>query len=139
MADQDAIRDPAEEWRDGLEQKCLRFQRCAACGHAWLPPREDCPQCWSPDWAWRDASGDATVVSWVVYHVAFDPRFKDRVPYNVALVELAEGPRMITNLVEMPADRDLTGQRATMIFEQDFGRWLPRFRLSEGGGGRRQA
>jgi uncharacterized OB-fold protein len=85
----------------------MTFQRCAECGHAWLPTREECPKCWSPDWRREEASGEAKVVSWVVYHTAFDKRFAERLPYNVALVELAEGPRMITNLVEIPAGADV--------------------------------
>lgn len=125
----DDIRDPAEEWREGLARKRLRYQRCAECGHNWLPPREDCPECWSPKWDWKDASGGATVVSWVIYHTAFDPRFKDRLPYNVTLVDLDEGPRLITNLTTMP-EGDITGRRATLVFEEDFDRQLPRFRLA---------
>jgi len=71
------------------------------------------------------------VVSWVVFHIAFDPRFKDRTPYNVALVDLDEGPRLVTNIIDMPADEDLVGRRVTLCFEEDMGRKLPRFRLAE--------
>ena len=125
----DEIRDPAEEWRNGLAGKRLCYQHCTECGHNWLPPREDCPQCWSPDWEWREAGGGATVVSWVIYHTAFDPRFRDRLPYNVTLVDLDEGPRMVTNLTTMP-EGNITGRRATLVFEEDFDRQLPRFRLA---------
>ena len=125
----DTIREPAEEWREGLAAQKLTFQKCSACGHNWLPAREDCPECWSPEWAWVEAGGGATVVSWVVYHVAFDPRFKDRVPYNVTLVDLDEGPRLITNLTEMP-EGDITGRRTELVFQEDFDRQLPRFRLA---------
>jgi uncharacterized OB-fold protein len=45
------------------------------------------------------AGGTGRLISWVVYHVAFDPSVADRLPYNVAVVELDEGPRLITNLV----------------------------------------
>ena len=44
---------------------------------------------------WEEASGEARVVSWVVFHTAFDEAFKERVPYNVAVVELKEGPRLV--------------------------------------------
>ncbi len=126
----DTAPTPVEQRRALLDAKRLAYQHCAACGNAWLPAREDCPRCWSRDWEWRDASGEATVVSWVVYHVGFDPRFKDRVPYNVAVVELAEGPRMVTNLID-PPEGDPIGRAARVEFQHDLGRWLPRFRLTE--------
>lgn len=123
---------PAEIYRAALEEERLTFQRCAACGHAWLPARTECPSCWSPDHAWEAASGMATVVSWVVFHVAFDPRFKDRTPYNVALVDLDEGPRLVTNIIGIPDDEDLVGRRVVLCFEEDMGRKLPRFGLADG-------
>jgi len=123
---------PYEAHRAALESKRLTFQHCKACSNRWLPPREDCPRCWSPDWEWQEASGTATVVSWVVYHTAFDKRFADRLPYNVALVDLDEGPRMITNLVNLPGGEDVIGRRAVVLFEEDHERTLPRFRLEDG-------
>jgi uncharacterized OB-fold protein len=77
----------------------VEFQRCRACGRAWLPAREACPECLSPAWDREVSSGSGRLVSWVVYHTAFDPSVADRLPYNVAVVELDEGPRLITNLV----------------------------------------
>ena len=126
---------PYDAYRAALEARRLTFQRCRACASAWLPPREECPRCWSPDWDWEAASGRATVVSWVVYHTAFDKRFADRLPYNVALVDLDEGPRMITNLIDIPAGADVIGRRAVLVFEEDFGRHLPRYRLAGETGG----
>jgi len=88
-----------EPYWQGLARGELRFQRCHHCGHAWLPAREECPQCLRADWAWQAASGRAKLVSWVKFHIAYHPAFKDRVPYNVAVVELEEGPRLVSNLV----------------------------------------
>ena len=86
-------------WR-ALEHGRLEFQRCTPCGHAWLPPRSECPRCLSPDFQWTAASGRATLVSWVVYHHGYHPYYAARLPYNVAVVELAEGPRLISNVVD---------------------------------------
>lgn len=83
---------------DALRDGHLMVQRCT-CGHAWLPARKHCPECLSPDPDWERVSGKGTLLSWVVYHVAYHPAFKDRLPYNVALVQLDEGPRMITNII----------------------------------------
>jgi uncharacterized OB-fold protein len=85
------------EHREALAAGRLTFQRCAD-GHAWLPPRDRCPTCLSAAWTWEDASGRARVISWVVYHRAYHPAFADRVPYNVVVAELDEGPRVITNV-----------------------------------------
>lgn len=96
VPDIDGINSPL--W-DGLKQGRLQFQACA-CGHAWLPPRSLCPQCLGDDWAWREASGRGRIISWVVYHVAYHPSFKNKLPYNVSIVELEEGPRLITNILD---------------------------------------
>ena len=77
----------------------LEYQRCRSCHGAWLPRREACPSCLSTAWSFERASGRGRVVSWVIYHKAFDPSFADRLPYNVAIVELDEGPRLITNVL----------------------------------------
>jgi uncharacterized OB-fold protein len=121
---------PADEYRAALEEHRLTFQRCGDCDHVWLPARADCPNCWSPRYRWDEAGGQATIVSWVNFHVAFDSRFKDRTPYNVALVDLDEGPRLITNIIDIPSDQDVIGRRVTLVFENDAGRELPRFRLA---------
>lgn len=92
----DALSGP---YWDALEQGRLTFQRCRRCGHAWLPARAECPRCLHADWARETAGGEARLVSWVVYHHAFHPAFAGRLPYTVAVVELAEGPRLISNLV----------------------------------------
>jgi uncharacterized protein len=77
----------------------LEFQRCRECSAAWLPPQAQCPNCWKAAWDWEPASGSGRLISWVIYHRAYHPAFIDRLPYNVAVVELKEGPRVLTNIV----------------------------------------
>jgi uncharacterized protein len=89
----------SQPYWDALKQGRLTFQRCSQCGHSWLPARAECPECLRAEWAWTTASGKGRVVSWVIYHHAYHEAFKERLPYNVALVELDEGPRLITNIV----------------------------------------
>jgi len=84
---------------DSLRQGRLSFQTCRACGHAWLPARTECPHCLAADSHWVAASGRAKVVSWTVFHIAYHKAFENRLPYNVAIVELEEGPRLISNVV----------------------------------------
>ena len=87
-----------EPYWKGLEGGRMMFQRCAN-GHAWLPARDECPHCLSAKHAWEQASGRGKLLSWVVYRTAYHPAFKDRLPYVVAVVELDEGPRLMTNIV----------------------------------------
>lgn len=84
---------------DGLDEGELRYQRCGRCANAWLPAREQCPRCLSQDIGWQASTGRGRLISWVTYHQAVHPWFADRVPYNVAIVELEEGPRLITNIL----------------------------------------
>lgn len=112
-----------------LEQGILTFQRCAACNAAWLPPRGECPECLAADWRWESASGRGKLVSWVVYHVAYHPAFKDRLPYTVAVVELAEGPRLISNVIGAADPESLRiDQGLRLVVEHEHGFALPRFR-----------
>jgi uncharacterized OB-fold protein len=110
-----------------LAEGRLLLQACA-CGHVWLPPREACPACLEARWTWQAASGTARIKSWVVYHTAFHESFRDRLPYNVALVELDEGPRMITNIL---ADNARLSAQARVRFvpSREGDRTLARFEL----------
>lgn len=113
-------------WR-ALREGRLVIQRCA-CGHAWLPARTECPACLAEDPPWVPASGRGTLYSWVVYHTAYHPAFADRLPYNVALVELEEGPRLLTNIVAA-ADDLVAGAPVELSVEWQDDTALARFRI----------
>ncbi|WP_225440251.1 Zn-ribbon domain-containing OB-fold protein [Amycolatopsis eburnea] len=86
---------------DGLREREIRIIRCAACGRAQFPPRSACPSCHAPGpFAWERASGQATIWSFCVFHKAYLPPPAPQPPYTVAVVELAEGPRLVTNIVD---------------------------------------
>jgi uncharacterized OB-fold protein len=87
--------DTAPYW-EGAAAGELRIQQCTACGEHYFYPRPFCPLCGSSEVVWRVAAGTATLVSYVINHrpiPASDP------PLVIALVALAEGPRMMTNVV----------------------------------------
>ena len=86
------------EYQHALENGRLIYQHCDHCGYNWLPPREQCPECLGDNWKWLDAAGTGRLISWTIYHIAYHSDFADRLPYNVALVELDEGPRLVTNI-----------------------------------------
>lgn len=87
-----------EHYFEGTALGELRIQRCASCGTAFFYPRSGCPHCGSTDVVWERASGRARLHTYVISHRAA-PGFEDQVPYAIAVVELAEGPRMMTNVV----------------------------------------
>jgi uncharacterized OB-fold protein len=122
----DALNAP---YWEALDDGRLMFQRCFACANAWLPPRHECPRCLHDAWAWELASGEARLVSWVVYHTAFHPAFKDRLPYTVAIVELVEGPRLISNIVDIDDPEKLAIDQVLLLtIEREGGMAIPRFR-----------
>lgn len=84
---------------EGCKEQQLSFQRCSHCGQVRWPPSVICPLCHSSQMEWIVASGKGRVYSFAVYHVAFHPAFHDDIPYVTAVVELAEGPHMLTNIV----------------------------------------
>jgi hypothetical protein len=84
---------------DGTRAGELRLQRCDACSHSYFPPRPFCPKCASRKVSWYKASGRASLYSYVIHHRPV-PGFTP--PYSIAVVELAEGPRMMTNIVGCP-------------------------------------
>ncbi|MEW2610753.1 Zn-ribbon domain-containing OB-fold protein [Streptomyces sp. NPDC047880] len=90
---------------DAAAEGRLLIRRCGACGRAHHYPREFCPHCWSEDVSWETASGRATLYTWSVVHRNDLPPFRDRVPYVAAVVQLAEGPRMMTEIVGAQARR----------------------------------
>lgn len=120
----------AEPYWSGLKQGRLLFQRCRKCTQAWLPARECCPRCLSPEVDWVESAGRGKVVSWIVYHTAYDDAFKDRVPYDVTLVELDEGLRMLTNVVDGQAGKALkVDARVKLKIEAEGDLALARFEL----------
>lgn len=105
-ADQDLVEitDINRPYWEAMADGRLSFQQCGDCGHRWLPPRAECPRCLSSDRHWLQSSGHGRLISWVVYHQSFHAMTTDWVPYNVAIVELEEGPRLISNIIGVPND-----------------------------------
>jgi uncharacterized protein len=86
---------------DGCARGELLLQRCRACGKPYFYPRPICPECGSTDVEWFAASGRATLYSYVINHRPARG-FEDDGPYAIAVVQLAEGPRMMTNITGIP-------------------------------------
>ena len=116
--------DTAFFW-DGLKEHRLRIQRCAECSRLRHPPRPMCPHCNSLAWHAVESAGAGSVYSYVLPR---HPDFGFEQPHIVALVDLDEGTRLVTNLVDIdPADVRI-GLRVQVRFEEfDGGLTLPLF------------
>jgi uncharacterized protein len=105
--DQPLVEDESRPFWDGLRDGRLLIKHCTACGAFHYYPRPFCPSCWSDDVEWYEASGRATVYTYSTVYVNDLPPFGPQVPYVAAVVELEEGPRMMTRLVDCTKD-DIT-------------------------------
>jgi uncharacterized OB-fold protein len=94
----------------------LLLRRCGACGRAHHYPREFCPHCWSEAVTWERASGRATLYTWSVVHRNDLPPFGARTPYVAAVVDLEEGPRMMTEVVDCPEGALRVGMALEVAF-----------------------
>jgi len=82
---------------------------------------------------WGKVSGKGTVFTFVVFQMAFNPAFKDDVPYNVAMIELEEGPLLMSNVVGCKIEDLKIGMPVEVVFEDvSEGEALPKFRLATG-------
>jgi uncharacterized OB-fold protein len=87
-----------DDYRAFLANGEFRLQCCSHCGYARYPARWICPECLSEEFEWKSMSGNGIVETFTWYMKSLDRRFTT-VPYNVALVRIAEGPRLITNVM----------------------------------------
>jgi uncharacterized OB-fold protein len=102
---------------EAAKRRQLKLQRCTSCGTAWYPIGPACPFCFSMDFAWSPMSGRGTLHNYVVYHKAWTPWFEKRVPYAVVQVQLEEGPRLTTNLLDCALDAIRIGMPVEAAYE----------------------
>lgn len=102
-------------WKAAAEHR-LEIPCCNACGKFWFPPSRSCPHCLSADIRFEAVSGKGKVFSFVIYDRVYHPAFAGDVPYVVALVELDEGPRMISNIVDMAPEDVRCEMRVAVVF-----------------------
>ena len=118
---------------EACRREVLEVCACADCGHRFLPPGPCCPRCWSPRLAPQEASGRGRVFSFAVYRRTYHPAIP--APYVVALVELDEGPRLISNIVGCAPEDVAIDMPVAVCFEDAGDFTLPRFTPVDAGGG----
>ena len=100
MSNERVIPEPTPETQhywDGARQGQLRLQKCDSCHSIYFPPRPFCPECGSCEVSVVTATGRATLYSYVINHLP-SPGFES--PFAIAVVELEEGPRLMSNIVD---------------------------------------
>ncbi|WPB55877.1 Zn-ribbon domain-containing OB-fold protein [Xylophilus sp. GOD-11R] len=122
--------DSQPYWAAARERRLL-IRRCSACQQLHFMPRYLCPHCWSDQLEWVDSKGAGVVHSFTIIRRAPIATFAGNAPYVVVMVELDEGPRMITNLVGDDALQVAIGDRVSVAFEdRGDGDLLPQFQRS---------
>ena len=120
--------EDSQPFWEGCNRQELLIQRCDDCGYHRFPPSILCPRCMSMKHKWVKASGRAKVYTWEITHQALYPAFDT--PFNVAIVELEEGPRMHTNIVNCKNEDIYVDMSVELVFEkvEDQDWYLPKFK-----------
>ena len=110
------VPEAAPYW-EGARLGVLRLQQCRTCNTNRFYPRHTCPKCGSSAVQWIDASGYGSIYSLTTVHRGPSAAFKERQPYIVALIDLPEGVRMMSNIVGDEASQAQIGDAVQVRFE----------------------
>ena len=108
--------ETVEFWKATKERRLL-LKKCSDCGHFFFYPRILCPDCLSTNVEWVPSKGTGTVHTFTIVHRAPSKGFEKDCPFAFALIELEEGPRMISNVVGCKPETVLIGMKVKVIFE----------------------
>jgi len=111
------IDEESRGYWEALARHELYIQRCRDCGAKRFYPRAHCPVCLSAATEWVRASGRGTVYSFTVTYQNQAPGYRDTLPYVLAVVELAEGVRLMTNVVDCAPEAVRIGMPVEVLFE----------------------
>jgi uncharacterized OB-fold protein len=107
----------------------LIFQKCIDCNYTRWPPSYICSACHSFNYRWIKSKGRGKIYAFVVYHKAFHPSFEEDLPYITAVVELEEGPRILTNIIECDLSEIECETQVELVWDRVTGEFsLPKFK-----------
>jgi len=113
---------------DACKRHELTLQRCRNCGQL-RNPSPICQKCLSMESEWVTVTGRGRLYTWVVVYQRYHPGFAQETPYNVAIVELDEGPRLVTNIIGCQNEALRIGMEVEVTFDDVTDEiTLPRFR-----------
>ena len=111
------ITPEARPYWEGLREQKLMLPRCRACRRTHFYPRVLCPHCHAADLEWVQASGRGRLYAFEIAYQSFNKAFKVKPPFVLAMVELEEGPRMMTNVVGCAPDEVRVGMAVEVEYE----------------------
>jgi uncharacterized OB-fold protein len=125
-------RGMAGEFYEYCKKHELRFQRCTDCGTWRHVPRDMCAKCGSFNWAWAQSSGKGKLFSWTTVMQPMLPQFADRVPYSPVVIEMDEGVRILSELVDVSNEELRLGLPVEVAFDDVTPEvTLPKFRRAQ--------
>jgi uncharacterized OB-fold protein len=110
-------RETSRPFWEAARRHELSMQRCTACGRLVWYPREVCPFCLSSALEWVTLSGRGRLHSYTVIHQPANPAFREDVPYIYAMVEVEEGPRIISNVVDCAPEAASIGMPLVAVYD----------------------
>jgi uncharacterized OB-fold protein len=111
------IDEESRPWWEAVKRHELYIQKCRDCGELRYHPRTLCPQCLSSSTQWLRCSGKGKVYTFTVTYQNQAAGFRDSLPYVMAYVELAEGVKMLTNLVDYKLEEVKIGMPVEVAYE----------------------
>ena len=105
-------------WWEGCRNHELLLQSSTKCGHRQFYPRIICTECMSDKLEWTRSAGRGQVLTFTICRLPVSEAYAGDVPYVIALVQLEEGPTMMSNIIQCDPDAVTTGMPVEVIFEQ---------------------
>lgn len=125
-------RGMAGEFYQFCKQHELRFQRCTDCGTWRHVPRDMCARCGSFNWEWAKSSGKGKVFSWTTAMQPMLPQFADLVPYSPVVIEMEEGVRLVSWVIDVPPEELRLDLPVEVVFDDVTSEvTLPKFRRAK--------
>ena len=112
-----------EPFWEGTKRGELLIPRCSFCDEFFWYPREACPRCLQANWEWAPVSGRARLHTYTIVHQPAHPGFADDVPYAFAVIQLDEGVRMMSNVVDCPVEDLAINMPLEVVFDSVTDDW----------------
>lgn len=116
----------APYWQSCAEEK-MALPYCQKCEACFYYPRLWCPQCFNQDLSWQEVSGKGKIYSFSIIYQSPLPSYQADLPYVLAIIELEEGPRMMTNVVNCDVNTVHVDMPVTVTYEQRGDMKIPQF------------
>jgi len=111
------VTEESRPFWEGCKRGVFLLQYCEACQRYQFYPRLYCMHCGADSLRWEQASGRGVIYSYTVIHQNKSPEFVNDMPYNVAVIQLEEGPRLMSNIVDAAPGALRVDLPVTVVFD----------------------